>query len=85
MSEEVLEQSQILYICLTKVEFIQVPREENMEVDCLSRVASTDGIMDEEVEIRYILSVDILEVQQVDGEANWTIAIISYLKDGLLK
>jgi len=62
MSEEVLEQSQILYICLTKVEFIQVPREENMEVDCLSRVASTDGIMDEEVEIRYILSVDILEV-----------------------
>ena len=46
----------------TKVEFIQVLREENMEVDCLSKVASTDSIMDEEVEIRYILSVDILEV-----------------------
>ena len=41
-----------------------------MEADSLSKVASADGIMDEKVEVRYIPSVDILEVQQVDGEAN---------------
>ena len=54
----------------TKVEFIQVPREENTEVDRLAKVASIDGVMDEQVEIQYFLSINILEVQHVDGEAN---------------
>ena len=36
----------------TKVEFIQVPREENMKVDRLAKVASTDGVMDEQVEVQ---------------------------------
>lgn len=35
----------------TKVKFIQVPREENMEVDSLSKVAFADSIMDIKVEV----------------------------------
>lgn len=36
------------------------------------------------VEFIQVPSIDILEVQQVDGEANQTTAIVSYLRDELL-
>ena len=36
------------------------------------------------IKFQYILSIDILEVQQIDGEANWTTPVVSYLKEGLL-
>lgn len=69
----------------TKVEFIQVPRGENTEANSLARASSTKDIMDGKIEIRYIPCVDILKVQQIDGETNWTTAIVSYLEDGLPK
>ena len=67
-----------------KVEFIQVPKRENGEAISLAKTASVEDIIDKKIEIRYIPSVDIPKVQQVDGENNWMIAIISYLRDGLL-
>ena len=67
-----------------KVEFIQVPKRENGEADSLAKAAFVEDIIDKKIEIRYIPSVDIPKVQQVDGETNWTVAIISYLRDGLL-
>ena len=63
--------------------FQQIPREENMKADSLAKTASTDGIINEQVRIQYIPSIDVPEVQQIDGEANQTTPIISYLKDGV--
>ena len=41
-----------------------------MEADSLARVTSADDLIDDQIKVQYILSIDILEVQQIDGEAN---------------
>ncbi|XP_075633387.1 uncharacterized protein LOC142605844 [Castanea sativa] len=60
--------------------FVQLPREENMEVDALARVAFAGGIMDECDKIQYIPSIDLLEIQQIGEGENWMSPIIVYLK-----
>ena len=67
-----------------KTDFIQIPREENMEVNTLVNEASTNEVMYEFDEIQYIPSIDIPEVQQVESRGNWMTPIISYLKEGWL-
>ena len=37
-----------------------------------------------QVKIQYVQSIDVLEVNQIDGVANWTTPIVSYLKDRVL-
>ena len=64
--------------------FVQIPREENMEVDVLAKEASANQPMDKFDEVQYIPSIDIPEVLQVQNEGNWMTPIISYLKDGSL-
>ena len=64
--------------------FVQIPREENMETDALAKEASVNQPMDEFDEVKYIPSVNILEVLQVQNEGNWMTSIISYLKYGNL-
>ena len=46
--------------------FLQVPKEENMEVDALAKAASADGSMDELDEVQYMPSIDLPEVQQIE-------------------
>ena len=48
-----------------EVDFIQIPREKNVEAYTLAKEASANGAMDEFDEIQYIPSVDIPEVQQM--------------------
>ena len=67
-----------------EADFIQIPREENIEADTLAKEASANEAMDEFDEIQYIPSVDLPEVQQVESEGNWMTPIVSYLKDGRL-
>ena len=67
-----------------KADFVQIPREENVEVDTIAKEASTNESMDESDEVQYMPSIDISEVQQVDNRGNWMTPIISYLKDGRL-
>ena len=55
-----------------------------MEAGNLAKAASTNDVINEQVRVQYIPSIDVLEIQQIDGEANWTTSIISYLKDGIL-
>lgn len=43
-----------------------------------------DSVINEQVRVQYIPSIDVPKVQQIDGEANWTTPIISYLKDSIL-
>ncbi|XP_050281388.1 uncharacterized protein LOC126722250 [Quercus robur] len=65
-----------------KAEFVQIPREENVEADTIAKEASANEFMDESDEIQYMPSIDIPEVQQVENRGNWMTPIISYLKDG---
>ncbi|XP_030945651.1 uncharacterized protein LOC115970120 [Quercus lobata] len=64
-----------------KAEFVQIPREENVEADTIAKEASANELMDESDEIQYMPSIDIPEVQQVENRGNWMTPIISYLKD----
>ena len=59
-------------------------REENAEADILAKTASADEIIGDQVKVQYIPSIDVLEVNQVDGITNWTTPIISYLKNRVL-
>lgn len=68
----------------TIVKFHQIPMEENMEVDSLAKAALVDELVDDQIKVQYIPSIDFSEVHQIDGEANQTTPIMSYLKDGLL-
>ena len=43
--------------------FVQIPREENMEVDTLAKEASVSELTDELDEIQYMPSIDLPEVQ----------------------
>ena len=64
--------------------FVQIPKEENVEADTIAKEALANESMDEFDEIQYIPSIDILEVQQVESRGNWMTLIVSYLKDGRL-
>ena len=64
--------------------FVQIPREENVETDALAKETSANEPRDEFDEVQYIPSIDLPEVLQVQNEGNWMAPIISYLKDGSL-
>ena len=61
--------------------FVQLSIEENMEANGLAKAASAGGAMDKCDRVQYMLSIDILEVQQIGGEENWMTPIVLYLKD----
>ena len=50
--------------------FVQIPREENMEANTLAKEASATGATDEFDEVQYIPSIDLLEMQQIENEEN---------------
>ena len=64
--------------------FVQIPREENMEVDILAKEASVSELTDEFDEIQYMPSIDLPEMQQIGGDENWMTPIFGYLKEGKL-
>ena len=66
----------------TSAKFHQIPKEENMEANSLAKAASADIIMNEQVRIQYIPSIDILEVQQIDEKPIGLHQL--YLKDGIV-
>ena len=61
--------------------FVQIPREENMEADFLAKEASVSELTDEFDEIQYMPSIDLPEVQQIEGDENWMTPIVGYLKE----
>ncbi|XP_030930774.1 uncharacterized protein LOC115956584 [Quercus lobata] len=67
-----------------KADFVQIPREENVEADTIAKEASADESLGKSDEVQYVPSIDAQEVQQVDNKENWMTPIISYLKDGRL-
>ncbi|XP_030969728.1 uncharacterized protein LOC115990004 [Quercus lobata] len=67
-----------------KTDFVQIPKEENVEADTIAKEASANEYMDEFDEVQYMSSIDIPEVQQVESRGNLITPIISYLRDGRL-
>ena len=54
----------------SEAHFVQIPREENMEVDTLAKGASASEMIDRFDEIQYMPSIDLQEVQQIGGDEN---------------
>ena len=67
-----------------EADFIQIPREENVEADTLVKEASANEAMDELDEVQYMPSIDLPEMLQIESDKNWMTPIVSYLKDGRL-
>ena len=50
--------------------FYQISREENKKADSLAKATFADDVVGDHIKVQYILSIDVLEVQQIDGVAN---------------
>ncbi|XP_075659035.1 uncharacterized protein LOC142628888 [Castanea sativa] len=64
----------------TTTQFQQIPKEENVEANALAKTASIDEILCDQIKVQYIPSIDVPEVNQIDGKANWITPIVSYVK-----
>ena len=64
----------------TTAQFQQISREENMEADVLAKIVFADELVRDQIKIQYIPSTDVPKVLQIDGIANQTSSIMSYLK-----
>ena len=79
-----LEKVLLLVKKFKEANFIQIPREENLEADVLVKEASASKPINEFDDVQYVPSIDFPEVQQIEDRENWMTPIISYLKDGKL-
>ena len=70
-----------------QAKFIQVPREENKQVDHLAKAASAEHMLISK-KVLFLVQlwplIDGIGVQEIGSKSNWTTLIISYLKDGTL-
>ena len=67
-----------------EVILVQVPREQNTEADTLAKLASSDEVTDQHIEVQYSLSHLEEEVSSVDINNSWMTPIINYLEDETL-
>ena len=70
-----------------QVKFVQIPREENENVDRLAKAASTEYMLIPSQVLSFVQMsplVDGISVQEIDFGDYWMTLIISYLKDGVL-
>ena len=79
-----LEKVLLLVKKFKETNFIQIPREENVEADVLAKEASAPEPINEIDDVQYVPSIDLPEIQQIEDRENWMTPIISYLKDGKL-
>ena len=67
-----------------EADFVQIPREDNVEADNLAKEASVNEAINEFDEIQYMPGINLPEMLHIEGEENWMKPIVSYLKDGKL-
>ena len=79
-----LEKVLLLVKKFKEANFVEIPKEENVEADVLAKEASATEPMDEFDEVQYVPSIDLPKVQQIEDRENWMTPIVSYLKDGKL-
>ena len=73
--------------CL-QIKFVQIPREENECADWLAKVVSAERMLVPKQVLSFIQTSSLIDneahVQEIDSENNWTMQLISYLKNGTL-
>ena len=79
-----LEKVLLLVKKFKEANFVQIPKEENVEADVLAKEASAIEPMDKFDEVQYVPSIDLSKMQQIEDRENWMTPIVSYLKDGKL-
>jgi ribonuclease HI len=67
-----------------QVMLVQVPREQNTEVDALAKLASSDEATDQYIEVQHSPSHLEEEVSPIDVSNSWMTPIVNYLEDETL-
>ncbi|XP_075645216.1 uncharacterized protein LOC142616217 [Castanea sativa] len=70
-----------------QVKIVQIPKGENEQADHLAKAASAEYMITPDKVLSFIqLSplIDVVDVQEIGFESNWTTLLVSYLKDGTL-
>ncbi|XP_075675194.1 uncharacterized protein LOC142644475 [Castanea sativa] len=70
-----------------RTKFVQIPREENEQVDCLAKAASAEHMLISGEVLSFIqLSplIDGVNIQEISSGSDWTTLIVSYLKNATL-
>ena len=70
-----------------QAKFVQIPREENEQVDRLAKVASAEHMLISSKVLSFVQLlplIDGVDVQEIGSEDNWTTPLVSYLKDSML-
>ena len=70
-----------------QAKIVQIPRRENEQVGLLTKAASTKHmvILDKVLSfIHFSPLIDVINVQEISSESNWTTTLVFYLKDNTL-
>ena len=70
-----------------QAKFVQIPREENEQADLLAKTALVEYMLIPNQVLSFVQIsplIDGVNVQEIGSENNWTISLISYLKNGML-
>ena len=70
-----------------QAKIVQIPRGENDQADCLAKVASVEYVVVPDNVLSFVqlsLLIDLVDVQELDYENNWTTRLVSHLKNGVL-
>ena len=65
-----LEKVLVLVKKFKEANFIQIPREQNIEADIQAKEASASEPINEFDEVQYVPSIDLPEVQQIENREN---------------
>ena len=71
-----------------KIRFIQIPREENKCANLLAKAALSEHMHVPNQVLSFIQFFSIIDegsnVQEIGSESNWTMPLVSYLKNSML-
>ena len=71
-----------------QIKFVQIPREENECADRLTKAASAEYMLIPKQVLSFVqtssLIDEVMSVQEIGNENNWTTPLVSYLRDGML-
>ncbi|XP_075654519.1 uncharacterized protein LOC142624692 [Castanea sativa] len=70
-----------------ETKIVQIPRGENEQADRLAKTASAESMITLDKVLSFIQPsplIDVVNIQEIGSENNWTTPLISYLKDGTL-
>ena len=70
-----------------QAKFVQIPREENKQADCLAKATSVKHMIIPNQVLSFVQIsplINDVSMQEIGSENKWTTPITSYLKDGML-